>query len=78
MQLINTWRQAGLSRGFVDYSENGGHHQAQPGTRHPAHRSEYRVRPGLKKAMNNEKKMLKDINQNDPVQEDVEIIDNCK
>ena len=23
--LINTWRQAGLSRGFVDYSENGEH-----------------------------------------------------
>ena len=24
VQLINTWRKAGLSRGFVDYSENGG------------------------------------------------------
>ena len=24
VQLINNWRQAGLSRGFVDYSENGG------------------------------------------------------
>ena len=25
VQLINIWRQAGLSRGFVDYSENGEH-----------------------------------------------------
>ena len=23
VQLINNWRQAGLSRGFVDYFENG-------------------------------------------------------
>ena len=46
VQLINTWRQAGLSRGSVDYSENGGHqtdrNQTEPD------RSEYRVRPGLK------------------------------
>ena len=25
VQLINTWCQAGISKGFVDYSENGGH-----------------------------------------------------
>ena len=27
VQLINTWRQAGLDRGFVDYSEKGGTHR---------------------------------------------------
>ena len=25
VQLSNTWRQTGLRRGFVDYSENGEH-----------------------------------------------------
>ena len=29
VQLINTWCQAGLSRGFVDYSENGAHTDRQ-------------------------------------------------
>ena len=29
VQLNNTWRQAGISRGFVDYSRNGGHTHTQ-------------------------------------------------
>ena len=32
VQLINNWRQAGLIRGFVDYSENGEHTDTQTDT----------------------------------------------
>ena len=46
VQLINTWRHAGLSRGCVDYSENGGHTDTQIDTH--THRGSYRVCPGLK------------------------------
>jgi hypothetical protein len=34
-QLINTWHQTGVSRGFVDYSEK-------------EHRGSYKIRPELK------------------------------
>ena len=37
VQLINTWRQAGLSRGFVDYSENGEHTDTQIDTQIDTH-----------------------------------------
>ena len=48
VQLINTWRKAGLSRGFVDYSENGEQiHRSQITDRH-THKGSFRVRPGLK------------------------------
>ena len=46
VQLINTWHQAGLSRGFVDYSENG--EQIHTQIHRHTHRGSYRVRPGLK------------------------------
>ena len=40
VQLNNTWRQAGISRGFVDYSLNG-----EQIDRVQTHRGGYRVGP---------------------------------
>ena len=42
-ESTRTWRQPGHSRGFVDYSENGGHTNKH--TLHKqTHKGEYRVR----------------------------------
>ena len=42
--MINTWRQAGLSRGFVDYSEN-----REKTDHRQTHYRDYRVPPAYKK-----------------------------
>ena len=46
-QLINAWHQAGLSRGFVDYSESGEQMHRKITHTHWVH-IEYRVHPRLK------------------------------